>query len=65
LSALIPAFSPGRRRNILRVSSKICGWNGAWDLEKSENVPGEVLSFGERKQVREVVNQSGSLLPAL
>ena len=48
--------SPRRGRNCSRVFGNIHGWIGRTVIRKTENVIAEILSPGERTQVRAVVH---------
>ncbi len=51
-SSLTPALSPRRGRTVRRVFGNTCDWIGRRTFGKTENVTAEILSPGERTQVR-------------
>ena len=57
-SSLTPTLSPRRGRTVRRVFGNTCAGIGRRMVRKPENVAAEILSPGERTQVRAVVKHS-------
>ena len=57
-TSLTPALSPRRGRNVRRVLGNTSDWIGRTAIRRPENVIAEILSPGERTQVRAVVHPS-------
>jgi hypothetical protein len=58
VSSLTPALSPWRGRTVRRVGGNTSSGISRMMVRKTENVAAEILSPGERIQVRAVVKHS-------